>query len=224
MGCSHTNRTFPLRNLTERVAATTGIIRCLGYRIFPYCFDMPHLIICARERCWGWACPRAIAAKYLDIHPYPGFLLTPAGWNLGGVCLSGEWAVGRPPCSTTPHAMTASSGHPDRRRGARSFTPMFLCCVWSSYFHHQSRCVSMCVKASSHFGIPSRVDMGSQLRPRMRWSSTCIQQVAECRHVVVHGTVALDLYLVQRLPWQCTLTSTLRHRRENTALLKTTVP
>lgn len=190
----------------------------LGYRIFPYCFDMPHLIICARERCWG--CRERSLLSILTSLPRISFL-TPAGWNLGGsVCLGNGLLVSLP-APHTPHAMTASSGHPDRRRGARSFTSLFMCGVSPSCFHHQSGPVC---QASSHLGIPSRVDvdMGSQLRPRMaEWPSMCIQQVAESA-----GT--LSMILCCRIGLLC-----LRHLHsllcssaspEKTALLEATVP
>lgn len=91
-------KTFRLRNLTERVAATTGIILLddAGSQNFPILFRYAASDHLAREG----AVKRAIAAKYLDI-PYPRFFfLTPAGCNLGGVLSVWGWAVGLPLYST----------------------------------------------------------------------------------------------------------------------------
>lgn len=71
----------------------------LGYRIFPYCFDMPHLIICAGALLGGGVQERSLLSISTSILT-PDFFSDTCGLESGGVCLSGEWAVGLPPCST----------------------------------------------------------------------------------------------------------------------------
>lgn len=169
----------------------------LGERIFPYCFYVPHLIICAGGAVWAGERERSLLSILTSLTPDFSSSDT-CGLQSGGgpVRLGmGCWSTSTP---HTPHAMTASSGHPDRLRGARSSTSMFLLCVWPSSSHHRSVQVCQgCVKAFSHLGIPSHAGMGSQLRPKT--VITCSQRVlAGCAHVV-QGTACrvVDLYLVQ---------------------------
>ena len=174
-----------------------------GHGFLPYCLTYQHPIICAREL--SWAIRERSPSLLTSILPRISLFLTPA--EIWGAI--GGWAVGFLSTPLTPQAMTASSGHPDRRRGARSFTFMFLYSVTSSFIYHQSGHVW---QGFPHFvntiacrhRVTTMCWTALKVHPATWWIKLCC---------ATYCHIGLCRLLLPASPWHCILPSTLQHRR-----------